>query len=232
MWGLTKVVALERFLKLDKKLLSNAKLHEVYSEFAKKIVELEHLEKVPEKQFESQNCNFLSHHLCVLDLEKYSKTFSTPFPNTLSRTIPYLNTSNRTLPHLNKMNRTIPYLNTLNRNIPYLKPLSRTIPYLLTLNRTLPYLNTLNRTIPYLNTLFRIDSHSTLGTQSISSITSSANQNGLLHHPSRQPIRIEHYLFPATIQIQCIPHPSRQPIRIEHYLTPELWARVEDPCRL
>ena len=52
MWGLTKVVALERFLKLDKKLLSNAKLHEVYSEFAKKIVELEHLEKVPEKQFE------------------------------------------------------------------------------------------------------------------------------------------------------------------------------------
>ena len=78
--------------------------------------------------------------------------------------------------------------------IPYLNTLTRTIPYLNTLTRTIPYPNTLNRTIPYLNTLSRIHSGS------------SANQNRVISHPSRQPIRIEYYI-------------TRHPIKFEYYVT-------------
>ena len=67
----------------------------------------------------------------------------------------------------------------------------------------------------------------TLGNESASSITSpessanehprlsAANQNQVLRNPSRQSIRIEHYV-----------------IRVKYYFTRELWARVEDPSRL
>ena len=79
----------------------------------------------------------------------------------------------------------------MSRTIPCLITLSRTIPYLNTMNRSIPYLNTFSRTIPCLNTL-----------------PSAANQIRVLHHP------------------------SRQPIRIEYYVTQDLSARVEDPSRL
>ena len=85
----------------------------------------------------------------------------------------------------------MPYLNTLCQTIPYLITLSRTLPYLSSLSRTIPYLNTLKQNIPYLSTL-----------------PSAANQIRVLHHP------------------------NRQPIRIEYYVTRELSAWVEDPSRL
>ena len=69
------------------------------------------------------------------------------------------------------------------------------------LNTCIPYLNTLTQlpfSAPYLNTLpTRLGS--TLG--------------------SRQPIRIEHPRLSATNQNRVLRHPSRQPIRIEYYIT-------------
>ena len=51
--------------------------------------------------------------------------------------------------------------------------------------------------------------------QSCQNRLSATNQNRLLRHPSRQPIRIEHYVT-----------------RVEHYVTRELMVRVEDRSRL
>ena len=51
----------------------------------------------------------------------------------------------------------------------------------------------------------------------------------------RQPIRIEHEKKPSTSsanQNRVLRHPTRQPIRIENYVTRELSARVEHPSRL
>ena len=122
--------------------------------------------------------------------------------------------------------RVIPYLYTLRRAIAYAYTLQNANAYLNTCN---PYLNTC---VTYLNTLTRrsalgsISSYieptrlvsparstrkpSVLGSQSESTITSpesSANQNRVLRHPSRQPIRSEHYVT-----------------RVEYYVTRELSA--------
>ena len=167
------------------------------------------------------------------------------------------------------------------RDIQYLYTLRRTIAYAYTLRNAIAYLNTcipyLNTSITYLNTLTRLSAfgfrlhiliHWTdttrLGSQSESSTRdpSAANQNQVLRHPSRQPIRIEHGKNPSTssaYQNRVLRHPSRQPIRIEHgknpstssayqnrvlrhpsrqairieyYVTRELSARVEVPSRL
>ena len=51
----------------------------------------------------------------------------------------------------------------------------------------------------------------------------------------RQPIRTEHEKNPSTSsanQNRVFRHPSRQPIRIEFYVTRELSAQVEVPSRL
>ena len=79
-----------------------------------------------------------------------------------------------------------PYLYTC---IAYLNKLSRlSRPYL---NTWIAHLNTLSRlSAPYTNTL-----------------------------TTRQPIRIEHPRLSATNQNQVLRHPSRQSIRIEHYVT-------------
>ena len=79
------------------------------------------------------------------------------------------------------------------------------------LNTRIFYLNTLSRlsapciTYPY--TLSRLHNliHCRLGNQSESSITShprlsAANQNRVLRHPSRQPIRIEYYVTRVVIR--------------------------------
>ena len=63
--GLSKAAAKKRFLNLEKKLLSNKKLHEKYKNFVKEFIDLGHLEKVPEKELETKSCYYLPHH-CVL----------------------------------------------------------------------------------------------------------------------------------------------------------------------
>ena len=83
------------------------------------------------------------------------------------------------------------------------------IPYL---NTCIAYLNTLTRfrlSAPYLNTLNRLDS-SRQPRAPENPRLSAANQNRVLRHPNRQPIRIEHGRKP---------HQIRQPIRIEYYVT-------------
>ena len=62
--------------------------------------------------------------------------------------------------------------------------LCRAIPYLNTLSRTMPHLNTLNWTKPYLNTL-----------------PSAADQNRVIRHPSRQPIRID-FMSPQSSRLR------------------------------
>ena len=107
-----------------------------------------------------------------------------------------------------------PYLNTC---ITYLNTLSQlSAPYL---NTCITYPNTLSRLsapcITYLYTLSRLHTliHCRLGNQSKSSNTS---------HPR----------LSAANQKQVLRNPSRQPIRIKHYVTQELSARVEVPSRL
>ena len=63
--GLSKAAAMKRFLNVEKKLLSNKKLHEEYSKFVREFLDLGHLEKVPEKKLEIKSCYYLPHH-CVL----------------------------------------------------------------------------------------------------------------------------------------------------------------------
>ena len=60
--GLSKAAAMKRFLNVEKKLLSNKKLHEEYSNFVREFIDLGHLEKVPEKELETKTCFYL---LCV-----------------------------------------------------------------------------------------------------------------------------------------------------------------------
>ena len=123
----------------------------------------------------------------------------------------------------------ITYINTC---ITYLKTVTRlSAPYL---NTCIDYLITLSRlSAPYLKTLpTRLGN--TLGGQpelSITSLESSANHN-------REPINFvsqseSNTQEPsAANQNRVLSHPSRQPIRIEHYVTRELSARVGDPSRL
>ena len=99
----------------------------------------------------------------------------------------------------------IPYLNTC---ITYLNTWTRlSAPYL---NTCITYLNTLSRLsapcITYLYTLSRLHTliYCRLGNQSESSFTShprlsAANQNRVLRHLSRQPIRIEYYVTRVVI---------------------------------
>ena len=63
--GLSKAAAMKRFLNVEKKLLSNKKLHEEYNNFVREFIDLGHLEKVPEKELETKSCYYLPHH-CVL----------------------------------------------------------------------------------------------------------------------------------------------------------------------
>ena len=115
--------------------------------------------------------------------------------------IPYINTC---ITYLNTFTRLLaPNLNTC---IAHLNTLTRlSAPYL---NTCIAYLNTLTRlSAPFLNTL-----PTRLG--------------------CRQPIRIEHPRLSATNQNRVLRNPSRQPIKIEHYVTRELSARPEDPSRL
>ena len=147
----------------------------------------------------------------------------------LNTCIPYLNTC---ITYLNTLTRPstpcIAYLNTLSRlrilihALPilihwagiWLHILKQELPILIHCP-IIPYLNTLSRTIPFLNTLSRThpacaQNRRILGGQSESSTkkpsTSSADQNRVLRHLSRQPIRIE-----CSI--------TRQPIKFEYYVT-------------
>ena len=98
----------------------------------------------------------------------------------------------------------VPYLSTC---ITYLNALTRlSDPYL---NKCITYLNTLSRlSAPYLNTC--ITYLSTLSRLSVQYL------NTLL---TRQPIRIENPRLSAANQNRVLGHSSRQPIRIEHYIT-------------
>ena len=100
--------------------------------------------------------------------------------------------------------RTILYIITLSRTIPYLNTLSRTIPYVKTLSRTITYLNTSSRTQcpkpENCRLQIRLEherpSYSVNQSESGKEIPSisSANQNRVLRHPGRQPIRREYYV--------------------------------------
>ena len=64
--GDTYLQAKRRFLSLEKRLQSNPKLKEGYSNFIQEFMDLEHLEKVPPNEIEKPNdqLNFLPHH-CI-----------------------------------------------------------------------------------------------------------------------------------------------------------------------
>ena len=55
--GDTYLQAKRRFLSLEKRLQSNSKLKEGYSDFIREFVDLEHLEKVPPDEIENQMIN-------------------------------------------------------------------------------------------------------------------------------------------------------------------------------
>ena len=83
--GLSKAVAVKRFLNVETKLLSNAEPYEEYSKMLKKFIETGHLKKVPEKPLESQNCYFFPHH-CNVKPDRTTKKLSAVFDATAKDT--------------------------------------------------------------------------------------------------------------------------------------------------
>ena len=62
--GLSKAAAMKCFLNVEKKLLSNKKLHEEYSNFVREFIDLGQLEKVPEKELTQKVA--ITYHITVL----------------------------------------------------------------------------------------------------------------------------------------------------------------------
>ena len=69
---------MKRFLNVEKKLLSNKKLHDEYSNFVREYMYLGHLEKVPEKELRTKNCYYLP-QVCVLKFDSTTTTLRVVF---------------------------------------------------------------------------------------------------------------------------------------------------------